>query len=178
MGKRAAVISGVVSLNAACILFLITGCYYTDVNREENGIPESLRSDAIELASFLDRLKPDVRIILAEKDRTPDTSSFYTYTRRPAMSVPVSVFLRDSAQIGCFDFSVPHRIGISEFGYNSRYLSAAVIMPAPDLIVETGNAYVEFPGKEPVFLSRNRHYAVIFNGREACLPVKQENQTK
>lgn len=176
--RRAAVISGVVSLNAACILFLITGCYYTYVNREENGIPESLRSDAIELASFLDRLKPDVRIILAEKDRTPDTSSFYTYTRRPAMSVPVSVFLRDSAQIGCFDFSVPHRIGISEFGYNSRYLSAAVIMPAPDLIVETGNAYVEFPGKEPVFLSRNRHYAVIFNGREACLPVKQENQTK
>lgn len=137
-------ISGISSFSVACVLFLTTGCYYTDVNREENGIPESLRSDAIELASFLDRLKPDVRILLAEKDRTPDTSSFYTYTRRPAMSVPVSVFLRDSAQIGCFDFSVPHRIGISEFGYNSRYLSAAVIMPAPDLIVETGNAYVEF----------------------------------
>ena len=92
------------------------------------------------------------------------------------MSVPVKVLVRDSAGSGSFDFTVPHHIGAGEHGYNSRLLYPEAVIPSPDVIVKPGNAFVKFPGKEAAFISRNRHYAVIFNSREPYLPVKEENQ--
>ena len=90
------------------------------------------------------------------------------------MSIPAKVFLRDSKKTGSFDFTVPHHIGVIEYDYNSRYISPDVIVPSPDVIIETGEAFVEFPGKDVIFLSRNHHYAVIFNHREPNLQVKQD----
>lgn len=164
--------AGLASLSAAAVLFTVTGYFYASVNRIENGISPDLKSDAIELASFLDRLKPQMVVLLVEKDRTQDTSAFYTYVRRPSMSVPAGVFIRDSAKDGNFDFTRPHHIGIDEYGYNSRFRSPVAIMPSPDVIVETGNAFVDFPGKDAIFLSSSRHYAVLLNKRADVLPVK------
>lgn len=170
--------AGIAGLTAASVLFFATGYFYAVINRIENSISQELRSDVIELASFLDRLKPSTVVLLVEKDRTQGTSAFYTYIRRPTISIPAKVFYRDSAKNGIFDFSVPHHIGVSEYAYNSRFLTPEAVMPSPDVIVETGDAFVEFPGKEIIFLSRNRHYAVIFNQREPNLLVKQENESE
>ena len=172
---RAICITGLIASSA---LFLGTGYFYAGMNKLENGISPDVKGDAMELASFLDRLKPQAIVLLVEKERALYTSVFYTYVRRPAMSVPANVFYRDSAKRGTFDFTLPHHIGMVEHSYNSRYLYPEVVMPAPDVIVETGDAFVEFPGKEVIFLSRNRHYAVVLNRRAANLPVKQENHVK
>lgn len=170
--------TGIASAAAASVLFIVTGSIYAVINRIENGISPELKSDVMELASFLDRLKPQTIALLVEKERTHGNAAFYTYVRRPVMSIPAKVFYRDSKKTGTFDFTVPHRIGVIEYDYNSRYVSPDVIVPSPDVIIETGEAFVEFPGKEVLFLSRNRHYAVVFNHRETNLQVKQENKLK
>ena len=166
--------AGVAAAAIASVLFIVTGSIYAAINRIENGISPELKSDVLELASFLDRLKPQTIALLVEKERTQGNAAFYTYVRRPVMSIPAKVFLRDSKKTGSFDFTVPHHIGVIEYDYNSRYISPDVIVPSPDVIIETGEAFVEFPGKDVIFLSRNHHYAVIFNHREPNLQVKQD----
>jgi len=168
--------AGIASLAAASVLLPVTGYFYAALNRIDSGISPELKSDAIELASFLDRLAPGKIVLFTEKARTKETSAFYTYARNPSVSVPVKALVRDSAGSGSFDFTVPHHIGAGEHGYNGRLLYPEAVIPSPDVIVKPGNAFVKFPGKEAAFISRNRHYAVIFNSREPYLPVKEENQ--
>ena len=169
-GRRAR-IAGIASLTAAAVLFAVTGSCYMS-KRFERGITPELRSDAIELASFLDSLSGGVRILFVDNDRSSETSSFYTFVRRPFYAVPAVVFRRDAAGSGIFDFSVPHRIGAAEFGYDSRLIYETVIMPSPDVIVESSGTQAEFAGLKTVF--RSIHYSVLLSGRTADLPVRQQ----
>ena len=83
------------------------------------------------------------------------------------------MFLKDAAGNGSFDFTVPHRIGAAEFGYNSRLIYETVMMPPPDVIVESSGTPAEFPDCKPIFRSSSGYYSVLFSGRTAVLPVKR-----
>ena len=173
-------IFGKAGLILSLLLFVATGCCYSMGVHDQNRIDLPLKSDSMEIARYVSSLPSSVRILFVEKALTKETSAFYTYTNRPVMALPFSVFRKGAEEnAGVFVFSAERTVGSSESDYNSRYRNWYVRFPAPDLIIETSSYNLMPKDGRKYIKSSEGHYFIYPNaGAERIAVMEQPSENK